>query len=297
MNCGSRPFRSVLYMPGSNRRALEKAESLPADALILDLEDAVAPGRKEEARDLVAEALRKGEFGRRSVMVRINGFESPWHSRDLDAICAAGPEAVLLPKASCDEDVRRLEAALRQRGSEARIWAMMETPLGILNARAIASSSSRLAGFVLGTNDLAKDLGCRNPPDRSPLATSLGIALLAAKTRGLICIDGVYNAYKDAEGLERECEQGRDLGFDGKSLIHPAQIEAANLAFAPSDGELDLARRQVEAFDRAKDEGSGVAVLDGRIVENLHVETAKRTIAKSEAIADMAKSADLPSRK
>ena len=289
MNYRSRPFRSILYMPGSNKRALEKAKSLPADGFILDLEDAVSPGRKQEARDSVADALLAGAFGEKTVMVRINGYDSSWIGKDLDLICAAGPEAILLPKVNRGEDVHRLEDDLRSRECEAMIWAMMETPLGILNANEIASSSERLAGFILGTNDLAKDLGCRFLPDRSPLATSLGIALLAARSWDLICVDGVYNAYKDAEGLSRECAQGRSLGFDGKSLIHPAQIETANFAFAPSSEELDLAHRQVAAFDKARTEGRGVAVLDGRIIENLHVETAKRVIAKSAAIAAMSK--------
>ena len=287
MDYRSRPFRSILYMPGSNKRALDKAKSLPADGFILDLEDAVAPDKKQEARESVADALRNGEFGKRTVMVRINGYDSPWHNDDLDRICAAVPEAILLPKVYSGDDVRRLEGELRGRKCEAHIWAMMETPLGILNANDIASSSCRLAGFILGTNDLEKDLGCRFLPDRSPLAASLGIALLAAKSQGLICIDGVYNAFRDADGLARECAQGRNFGFDGKSLIHPAQIEAANFAFAPSGEELDFARRQVAAFENASKEGRGVAVLDGKIVENLHVESAMRIIAKSEAIAEM----------
>ncbi|MDE0110836.1 MAG: CoA ester lyase [Albidovulum sp.] len=281
----SRLFRSVLYVPGSNQRALEKAKSLRADGFILDLEDAVAPDKKREARDSVADALRYGGFENRTAMVRINGHESPWYDADLDRICGAEPEAILLPKVNSGSDVRRLEIDLSRRECEAFIWAMMETPLGILNASGIASSSSRLAGFVLGTNDLAKDLGSRSLPDRSPLAASLGIALLAAKSQSLICIDGVYNAFRDSDGFARECEQGRDYGFDGKSLIHPAQIEAANLAFAPSTEELELARKQVAAHEQAERDGRGVAVLDGRIVENLHVESAKRIIAKAASIS------------
>lgn len=281
----TRPYRSVLYIPASRARAMEKAKGLAVDAIIFDLEDAVAVDEKAPARDLLRDTLAEGGFGPRVQIVRINGFDTEWGRDDLDTIATASPPAILLPKVNGPGDIEALAALLDQRPETAdtRIWAMMETPAGILNAARIATAP-RMAGFVMGTNDLAKDLNARN---REAMVTSLQLCLLAARAHGLICIDGVYNAFKDEDGLAAECRQGRDFGFDGKTLIHPAQIATANAIFAPSDAELDLARRQIEAFDNAMARGEGVAVVDGKIVENLHVETARATLAKAEAIAMM----------
>ncbi len=283
-----RPFRSVLYIPGSKERALEKARGLAADAIIFDLEDAVAADEKANARTLLARTLAEADYGRRAKLVRINALSTDWGADDLDVLAAAWPEAILLPKVDGPADVealaRRLDA--RPETAETRIWAMMETPKGVLDAAAIAAAP-RMAGFVLGTNDLAKDLNCRVGPGRAVLQGALQICLLAARAEGLVAVDGVYNAFKDADGLRAECEQGRDLGFDGKTLIHPDQIDIANAVFAPDAAELDLARRQIAAFDEATAQGQGVAVVDGKIVENLHVATARRLLARAKAIAAM----------
>lgn len=281
-----RPYRSVLYMPGSNLRALDKARSLPADALILDLEDAVAPDAKAEARAQVCAAVGQGGYGPRVLLIRINGLDTPWGAEDLEAATAARPDAILVPKVSHPSDLGPIQQVLGQEKSTT-IWAMIETPAGVLNAHQIAQAEG-MEGFVLGTNDLLKDIGARSKTDRLPLQTALGTTLLAARAAGLVCVDGVYNAFKDDHGLRMECEQGRDMGFDGKTLIHPAQLEVANAVFAPDPEALALARRQVDAFEAALAAGAGVAVLDGRIVENLHVETARQTLAKAEAIAKMA---------
>lgn len=276
-----RPFRSVLYIPGSKPRALEKAKTLPVDAIIFDLEDAVSPDEKVTARNALAETLATGGYAPRHCIVRINGADTPWGADDLSTFAALAPDAILLPKVNSAGDVA---AAAKHLTGGTKIWAMIETPEGVLNAAAIAGAPY-MGGFVIGTNDLAKDLNCRNRADRMPLMTSLQTCLLAARAAGLPCIDGVFNAFKDDDGLRAECEQGRDLGMDGKTLIHPAQIGIANAAFGPTEGELDLARRQIEAFEAAMAAGQGVAVLDGRIVENLHVDTARRALAKYEAIA------------
>jgi citrate lyase beta subunit len=283
----SHPYRSVLYMPGSRPRALEKARTLAADALILDLEDAVAPGEKENARELVAAAVEAGGYGKRKLLVRVNGFDTPWGEADIARASAAQPDAILLPKVESPADIARAALLMAEAGAQARvrIWAMMETPRGALHALAIAEAHGRLEGFVLGTNDLVKDLGAAHTPDRLPLVTSLGLCLLAARAAGLVCVDGVYNAFQDAEGLRAACVQGRDMGFDGKTLIHPDQIAVANEVFAPSPEAVELARRQVEAFQAATARGEGVAVVDGRIVENLHVVTAQRLLARADMIA------------
>ena len=292
-NTGARsvhhPYRSVLYMPGANARALDKARSLPADALILDLEDAVSPDRKADARNLVAQALTEGGYGARRLLVRINGLDTEWGAADLDAAIAMAPHAILLPKVSAPGDLAAAEARIAARApdSETRLWAMMETPLGVLNAREIAAAGGRLEGFVLGTNDLAKDLQAEPVADRAPLLPALAQCLMAARAHGLVCVDGVYNAFKDDDGLRAECLQGRRMGFDGKTLIHPAQLDIANDVFAPDTAALDLARRQVAAFDEAEAAGQGVAVVDGRIVENLHAATARRLLAKADAIAQL----------
>jgi (3S)-malyl-CoA thioesterase len=281
----ARPYRSVLYIPGSKPRALDKARSLPADAIIFDLEDAVSAEEKPAARALLTETLGAGGYGPRGQIVRINGFDTPWGAEDLATVAAAKPEAILLPKVGDAADIEALAAKLdaRPETADTTIWAMMETPRGILNAARIAAAP-RMAGFVMGTNDLAKELGSRT---RGAMTVALQTCLLAARAHGLVCVDGVYNAFRDEEGLAAECAEGRDLGFDGKTLIHPAQIEIANAAFAPSDDEVALARRQIEAYEAALREGQGVAVVDGRIVENLHVDTARATLAKAEAIASL----------
>lgn len=284
----TRPCRSVLYIPGSKERALEKACALPADAIIFDLEDAVAPSEKPAARDLLARVLRDVDFGRRLRIVRINGFDSDWGRADADALdraIAGGAkiDAVLVPKVNRAADLDAVAAAV----PGADLWAMMETAAGMLNAAEIAAHP-RLRGMVMGTNDLAKELNSRFRPDRLALQAGLGLCLLAAKAHGRFIVDGVYNAFKDDEGLRAECEQGRDMGFDGKTLIHPAQLEIANAAFAPTEAEIDLARRQISAFDAVMAQGGGVAVVDGRIVENLHIVTARATLEKAQAIAEMA---------
>jgi len=278
------PRRSVLYMPGSRARALEKARSLPADALILDLEDAVAPDEKPAAREQVVRAVAEGGFGPREVVIRINGLETEWGRADMAAACACGPDAILLPKVNAAEDVAAAEALMGAAPERTRLWAMMETPLAVLNAAAIAGASPRLACLVMGTNDLATELRAGHVADRRPLLTGLSLCLLAARARGLACIDGVYNAFRDEEGLRAECRQGRAMGFDGKTLIHPAQLAAANEIFAPTEAELAEAREQLTAFEDAQKAGQGVAVVRGRIVENLHVAQARRLIAQAEAI-------------
>ncbi|MBK5922676.1 CoA ester lyase [Rhodovulum sulfidophilum] len=282
MDPRARPFRSVLYIPGSKDRALDKARGLPVDAIIFDLEDAVAVEEKPAARTLLAETLKTGGYGSRFRIVRVNGFDTPWGRDDVAAIAGAGADAVLLPKVETTAQLDDLAAAI----PDVPLWAMMETPKGILNAEALAAHP-RLEGFVMGTNDLAKELGCRFRPDRLALTASLTHCLLAARAHGIVAVDGVYNAFKDEAGLKAECEQGRDLGFDGKTLIHPAQIAIANAAFAPTEAEIDLARRQIAAFEEAERAGQGVAVVDGRIVENLHIVTARETLAKAAAIAEL----------
>ena len=282
----ARPYRSVLYIPGSNERALEKAKGLAVDAIIFDLEDAVAIDAKAEARTLLAKMLGEGGFGPRFQIVRLNGMTTEWGPADLATIAPVGPQAVLLPKVGSAAEIEAVATELDKHPScdETRIWAMMETPIGILNAASIAMAP-RMGGFVMGTNDLAKELMTRFRPDREPLLTSLQLCLLAARAAGIAIVDGVYNAFKDEDGLKAECVQGRDMGFDGKSLIHPAQVAIANEVFAPSDAEIDLARRQITAFEAAEAEGKGVAVVDGKIVENLHIVTARQTLAKADAIA------------
>ncbi len=286
----SRPFRSVLYIPGSKDRAMDKARSLPTDAIIFDLEDAVAIDEKANARALLADTLSSADFGPRAKLVRINGFDTDWGAADLDVVAQARPEAILLPKVNSAADIQALADRLEARAEtgDTRIWAMMETAEGIQNAAAIAKAP-RMAGFVMGTNDLAKELGCRHRPDRLALQFALQTCLLAARAAGIVAVDGVYNAFKDDEGLRAECEQGRDLGFDGKTLIHPAQLDIANAAFAPDAAAIDLARRQIAAFDEATAKGLGVAVVDGRIVENLHIVTARQVLTRAEAIAQLQK--------
>lgn len=287
MDRASRPCRSVLYIPGSKDRALDKARGLPADAIIFDLEDAVAPEEKPAARVLLARVLADYDFGPRMRIVRINGFDTDWGRADAAAMSTAIAggakiDAILVPKVNHAADLD----AVADLVPGADLWAMMETAAGMLNAAGIAAHP-RLKGMVMGTNDLAKELGSRFRADRLALVTGLGLCVLAARAAGKVIVDGVFNAFKDDEGLRAECEQGRDMGFDGKTLIHPAQLAIANEVFAPSEAEIALARRQIEAFAAAKAAGQGVAVVDGRIVENLHVVTAEATLAKALAIAEL----------
>ena len=280
----SRPYRSVLYIPAANARAMEKARGLAADAIIFDLEDAVSPDAKVEARARLPEAL-SADYGPRAKIVRINGLDSAWGEDDARAFAdgmAARADALLIPKVSSAADLDRVAALV----PDAPLWAMLETPLAMLNAAEIASHP-RLEGMVMGTNDLAKEIGSRLRPDRMAMMTGIGLCILAARAYGRLILDGVYNAFKDEEGLRLESEQSRDLGFDGKTLIHPAQLATANEVFAPTDDEIDLSRRQIHAFEAAQAEGKGVAVVDGRLVENLHVDTARAMLAKAEAIAAM----------
>ncbi|MDH5797224.1 MAG: CoA ester lyase [Paracoccaceae bacterium] len=279
MTSSARPMRSVLYIPGSKPRALEKARGLPVDAIIFDLEDAVAADEKVNARATLAEELRKDGYGAKVKLVRINGLDSEWGADDARAFAGADIDGLLLPKVNSAKDVD----VLSKLAPRMPIWSMMETCRGVLNAMVIADHPA-MSGFIMGTNDLAKELGSRS---RGALMTSLQTCLLAARAGGIPCVDGVYNAFKDDDGLAAECAEGLDMGFDGKTLIHPAQVAIANKVFAPSTEEVEHALRQIAAFEAAEASGQGVAVLDGRIVENLHVVTARATIAKAEAIAAM----------
>ena len=283
-----RPRRSCLYMPGANRRALEKAKSLPADMLILDLEDAVAPGARPEAREVVREAVSERAYGSREVVIRINGLDTEWGRDDLAMAAAVEPDGVLVPKITSGDDVLAVDRALSDAGAGARLglWVMIELPQAILNIREIAAASaqSRLAGFVMGTNDLAKECGARFTPDRSAFLVSLSLSLLAARAYGLVAIDGVFNDIRDDAGLAAECEQARVMGFDGKTLIHPAQLETANRIFSPDPGEVEQARAVIEAFEQPGNAGKGVIEVNGRMTELLHLEQAKRLVAVAEAI-------------
>ena len=285
-----RPRRSVLYMPGSKQRALEKAKTLAADCLILDLEDAVAPSEKETARGMIVEALKQGGYGQRELIVRVNGLDTPWGEADLKAIAAAAPDAILIPKVNAAPQVEEIEGLINRWGApqSTRLWAMIETPRGMLHVESIAASTPRLDALVMGTNDLAKELGAAHTDLRLPMLTGLGLSMLAARAYGLAIVDGVFNAFKDDEGLRAACQQSKEMGFDGRTLIHPAQLDIANAVFAPTETELELARRQVAAYEEAISKGEAVAVVDGRIVENLHVETAKKLLTQAEAIAAMA---------
>lgn len=283
MDAASQPFRSVLYIPASNERALEKARGLPCDAIIFDLEDAVAPDAKASARQKLAQALKNGGYGARTKIVRINALITEWGFEDVRALKDAGADVILLPKVNAGSDVDNLSDLL---SGDTPIWVMMETPMSIFNAREIAAHK-RVSGLVSGTNDLAKDLGSRTRADRLPLMLGLQTIVMAARAAGIVAIDGVYNRFRDVEGLTAECEQGRDLGFDGKTLIHPAQIEGANRVFAPTEAEIDLAKRQIKAHEASQASGEGVAVVDGAIVENLHVVAARRILAKARTLAEM----------
>ena len=289
-----RPRRSVLYMPGSNARALEKARTLPADGVILDLEDAVAPEAKAQARRQVIDAVKAGGFGGREVFIRINGLDTPWSSDDLTAAATVAPDAVLVPKISDTAQLEMIGQRLLDMRADhkIRIWAMIETPLALFRIEALAAeahdSETRLAGFVIGTNDLAKETRARIVPGREPMLPWLSMCVAAARTHGIAILDGVYNDLGNAEGFERECAQARDFGFDGKTLIHPNQIASCNAAFSPTPDELAQAKRTIAAFDLPENEGKGVVQIDGRMVERMHAEMARRTVAIAEAIAERA---------
>jgi len=288
MPATARPRRSVLYMPGANTRALEKGRSLPADALILDLEDAVAADAKEHARANIAAAIDRGGYGHRELIVRINPLNTPWGYADLAAMCKTKADAILLPKVESADIVRQAVAVMAAQGAheDMTIWAMMETPLGTLHVEEISASTPRLSCLVMGTSDLAKDLHASHTRDRVPMVTSLGLCLLAARAYGLVILDGVHLDLRDDEGLEYSCRQGLELGFDGKTLIHPRTIEIANRVFAPSPDEVEWSHKIIKAHAEAVAQGKGVAVFEGKLIENLHVENAKRIVTLDRQIKE-----------
>lgn len=280
---GYTPLRSVLYMPSSNERALEKAKSIACDGLILDLEDAVAPDAKPDARDKAVAAVASGEYGRRTVTIRVNGLGTAWHDDDIAAAAQAGPAGIVVPKVNTADEVRQLVAAIESAGApdHTRLWAMVETPQAIFNVREIAAASDRLAVLVMGTNDLVKELYSTHVPGRAPLLSALSLSVLAARAAGVAILDGVYNNVKDEGGFLAECTQGAEFGFDGKTLIHPGQVSGANQAFAPSDAGIEEARGILDAWEAG---GSGVVTHNGKMIENLHVESAQRTLSIRESI-------------
>ena len=286
-----RPRRSVLYMPGSNARALDKAKTLPVDGVILDLEDSVAPDAKEAARQQVVDAVKAGGFGTREVFIRVNGVDTPWHADDLSAAAHAAPDVILVPKVSSSDTLELIGRRMLDMGTnhKTRVWAMIETPLAIFNILEIAAaardSETRLAGFVMGTNDLAKDTRARLVPGRTPMLAWLSMCVAAARIHGIDILDGVYSDIGNSDGFAKECAQGVDLGFDGKTLIHPSQIEPCNTAFSPSPADVEQARKMIAAFDLPENKGQGVVQIDGRMVERLHADMARRTVAIAEAIA------------
>lgn len=289
MTAAARPRRSVLYMPGSNARALEKGRSLPADGLILDLEDAVAPDAKDSARDQIVSALGEGGYGKREIQIRTNGLNTPWGYADIVAAAKTSADAILLPKVESADTVRQVATIMEAEGAheDMRIWCMMETPLAMLSAKEIAGAHPKLGGFVMGTSDLAKDLNCAHTPDRQPMITSLGLCLLAARAYGLAILDGVHLDLSDEDGFAAFCQQGRDMGFDGKTLIHPKTIAAANRAFAPSDDDVAWARKIIAAHEDAASKGQGVVVVDGKLIENLHVVSAQKLVTMADLIREM----------
>ena len=279
-----RPRRSVLYMPGSNARALEKAATLPADALILDLEDAVAPEAKELARRQVCEAVRDRRFGKREVIIRVNGLDTPWGGQDMAEASKAGPHAILVPKIDDGTQVRAAEAGMASAPAGCALWLMIETPRAIFNALHIAGAGDRLACLVMGTNDLVKEMRARHTPGREALFAALNLTVMAARAHGLAVIDGVYNDIADSAGFAAACSQGRAMGFDGKTLIHPSQVGPCNEAFSPDAGEIEQARAILAAFALPENQGKGAISLNGRMVELLHAEIARQTVALAEAI-------------
>jgi citrate lyase subunit beta/citryl-CoA lyase len=286
-----RPRRSVLYMPGSNARAIEKARTLPVDGIILDLEDAVAPSAKEAARGQVVAAVKAGGFGRREVFVRINGLDTPWAAEDLTMVAQAAPDALLVPKIADTQQLELLGQRLLDMKADLRIriWAMIETPLALFNIQALAAeahdSETRLAGFIIGTNDLAKETRARIVPGRAPMRPWLSTCIAAARIHGIDILDGVYNDIADAEGFARECTEAHDMGFDGKTLIHPSQVAACNAAFTPTEQEIAEARKIIAAFELPENKDKGVVELDGRMIERMHIDIARRTVAIADAIA------------
>lgn len=289
MAASVRPRRSALYMPGANARAMEKARTLPADALILDLEDAVAPDVKDTARTQVLAAIAAGGYGNRELVVRVNGLDTQWGRDDLAAAAKSGAQAVLLPKVSTPsvvlDSLRLLDAAGAP--ADLAIWCMMETALGFLNVKEIAASSPRLACLVMGTSDLVAELRAQHTPQRLPVVTALGLCLLAARAYGLAALDGVYLDLEDEAGFAQSCRQGQELGFDGKTLIHPKQLGPCNQAFSASAAEIAQARKILAAHAEATAKGLGIVLVDGKLIENLHVEAAKRTLALADAVAGL----------
>lgn len=285
----ARPRRSMLYMPGSNARALEKARTLPADSLILDLEDAVAPDSKELARQQVCEAVKAGGFGLREIIIRVNALSTKWGYEDIAMASKSGANALLLPKVESADAIRHMESIMRANGApdSMTIWAMMETPRSILESQRIAESTPRMEGLVMGTSDLAKELDCAHTHERLPFMSSLGLCLLAARAAGLAILDGVYLDLNDETGFEFACRQGHELGFDGKTLIHPKQVGPCNKVFTPKPADVEWSRKIIQAHTDAAARGEGVAVVDGKLIENLHVESARRVVGMADAIAAM----------
>jgi citrate lyase subunit beta / citryl-CoA lyase len=282
-----RPRRSVLYMPGANERALEKAKGIDADALILDLEDAVSPDAKPDARDRVCAAVTSGEYGHRELAIRVNGIGTEWHDADVAAAAAAGPDAILVPKVDSAAQVQQLVAALETAGAPetTKLWAMIETPVALLHAEEICAAHERLTVIVMGTNDVVNETYGLHVPGRNPLVlTALSMSLLAARAAGKVILDGVYNVVKDLDGFEAEARQGREMGFDGKTLIHPSQVEPANAVFGPSAAEVEHAREMITTFEQAQAAGQGVVTFNGRMVEELHVRDARRVLALHDAV-------------
>ncbi|HKY15191.1 MAG TPA: CoA ester lyase [Microthrixaceae bacterium] len=281
------PRRSALYMPGANDKALEKAKTLPTDAIIFDTEDSVAPDMKAAARDKVAAAVASGEYANRELTIRVNGLDTEWSTDDLRSAAAAGPAGIVVPKINSAGDVAQVEKVIEAAGvpDHTRIWAMLETPAAVERAVEIATSSERLAVLVMGTNDLAKELRAGLVPGRAPLLWGLARCVNAARFADKVILDGVYNDVKDPDGFAMECSQGAEMGFDGKTLIHPTQVEPCNEAFSPSADEIEHSRRVIEAFEEGLAAGKGVITVDGRMIENLHVDNARRALAIAEAIA------------
>ena len=285
-----RPRRSALYMPGANDKALEKAKSLPTDAIIFDTEDSVAPDMKVVAREKVAAAVQSGEYGSRELTIRVNSIETEWHTDDLRSAAQAGPDGIVVPRVSSVDDVVAVERVIEAAGvpDHTRIWAMLETPEAVERAVEIATSSERLSVLIMGTNDLAKELRAALVPGRAPLLWGLARCLNAARYAGKIILDGVYNDVRDPDGFALEATQGAQMGFDGKTLVHPSQVEPCNVAFSPTAEEVEHSRRVIAAFDEGLAAGKGVITVDGRMIENLHVDNARRAIAIADAIAALA---------
>lgn len=288
MNAEIRPRRSVLYMPGANERALEKAKTIDADALILDLEDSVAPDAKAQGRQNVVAAVQSGEYGHRELAIRVNAIGTEWHDDDITAAAAAGPDAILVPKVESAEQVRDLVATLEAAGApeHTQLWAMIETPRAIGHAAEIAAAHERLTVIVMGTNDIVNETYGLHVPGRNPVVlTALSTTLIAVRAAGKVVIDGVYNDVRNEEGFAAEATQGREMGFDGKTLIHPSQVDPCNLAFSPSQADIERAQGLIAAFDEATASGAGVATFNNKLVEELHVRDAKRILAFADALA------------